>query len=68
MNQIHKPVYDFELMEQLNSFLVVSLVLTGTPARYSKTGQPFSFLDMLPVTDLDVETNGVVSPKQGAGQ
>jgi hypothetical protein len=75
MNQTHRPVYDFELMEQMNSFLAVSLILTGTPARYSKTGQPFSFLDMLPVTDLvpmsegtieaGGQVNAVVEPKQG---
>lgn len=67
MNQIQKPVYDFQLMEQMNSFLVVSLVLTGTPSRYSKSGQPFSFLDMLPVTDLGegASISVEVEPKQG---
>ena len=66
MNQIHnhKPVYDYELMEQWNSFLVVSLILTGLPSKTASSGKPFSFLDMLPVTDLDSESSGTIVAQQ----
>jgi len=50
MNNIQRPIYDFELMERMNTFLVVSVVLTGVPS--IQCGEKsFSMLDVLPVTD-----------------
>jgi hypothetical protein len=55
MINIQRPVYDFELMERMNHYLVVSVVLTGIPSRTTSAGKLFSFLDMLPVTTMDTE-------------
>ena len=78
MNKIQRHVYDFELMEQMNTILVVSLVLTGLPSRTASSGKVFSFLDVLPVTgregqdvNNDVVECGVTEPtepKQEAGK
>ena len=78
MNKIQRHVYDFELMEQMNTILVVSLVLTGLPSRTASSGKVFSFLDVLPVTERegqdvnnDVVESGVTEPtepKQEAGK
>jgi len=52
-------------MEQWNSFLVVSLILTGLPSKSSSSGKSFSFLDVLPVTDIDAEASGAIElPKK----
>jgi hypothetical protein len=50
MNINQRPVYDFELMERMNTFLVISLVLTGVPSIQSGE-KSISMLDVLPVTD-----------------
>ncbi len=79
MNKIQRPIYDFELMERMNTILVVSLVLTGLPSRTASSGKVFSFLDMLPVTGTATqnEQNHLVQcggmepktePKQEAGK
>jgi hypothetical protein len=45
-----RPAYDFELMEELNNYIVVSLVLTGKPSLLASSGRHFSLIDLLPVT------------------
>ena len=47
MIEIQRAVYDFELMEQLNSYLVVSLVLTGVPSKMTGSGKFFSCINVL---------------------
>jgi len=55
MNLKNHTVYDFELMEEFNCHLVVSMVLPGLPSVCANSGKNFSLLEQLPVTSRMVE-------------
>jgi hypothetical protein len=61
LDRARGEIYDFELMEELNSYIVVSLVFPGLPTMASGSGQHFSMLEALPVTSEYIGTTIGVS-------